>query len=603
MDPGTPDAIVGPLARRVGIRYGRVSTCCETGMASSSDPQPHHASSLPLPVLPRDASVGLEAVSEAKEKCGVFGVWGSAEASVLAYTALFALQHRGQESAGIAVNDFGRLHAHVGMGLVAEVFSEASLASLKGTAAIGHNRYSTTGSSRSCNAQPLMEEYIGGQVALGHNGNLINAGLLREGYERHGHIFHTSTDTEVIIHLLAAHHLTKTDPVAASLEHLQGAYSLVFLFGDRIEAARDPWGWRPLVVGQLDSGAFCVASETVALDVIGARTVREVEPGEIVTLSDAGLQSRRFAAPRRRAQCIFEHVYFANPSSRVFGDTVQIVREKLGEALADESPVEADYVIPMPDSGRSAALGFARRSGIEFREGIVPNRYVGRTFIRPTQAQRDLAVQLKLNAVPEVIAGNRIVVVDDSIVRGTTTQGKMQQLRRAGAKEVHLRISCPPIRHACYFGIDFPDPSKLIANNRTVDQIREYLGVDSLHFLSREGMLGCVSGEAESYCHACFSGEYRIAVDRPVSKLALEREQLVMFPVDEAAEGGDAEAGAGAPREEPAAGVPPAPGVPGDPEIQDSAESAGDRGNGRVTANAVGPASVPAPTEATKADG
>ncbi|MCC7146618.1 MAG: amidophosphoribosyltransferase [Phycisphaeraceae bacterium] len=466
---------------------------------------------------------------QAKHKCGVFGVWGASDAAMRIYMGLFAQQHRGQESAGITVTDGEMLTSHVGMGLVSEVFSPEILAGLRGKGGIGHNRYSTTGSSRCCNAQPLLEEYIGGQVAVAHNGNLINANVLRNHYESRGHIFHTSTDTEVIIHLLAAHHLSKSDPLVEALQHLQGAYSLLFLFNDRIEAARDPWGWRPLVLGKTEEGYDCVASETVALDVIGARFVREVEPGEVVTINDQGVQTRRFADHQRPAHCIFEHIYFANPSSKLFGQTVQLVRERLGEKMAAESPVDADYVIPMPDSGRSAAMGYARASGIELREGIVPNRYVGRTFIQPTQRQRDSAVQLKLNAVSEIIAGKRIVVVDDSIVRGTTTRGKMVQLRKAGAKEIHLRISCPPIRHACYFGIDFPDPSKLIATDRTVDQIRQYLGVDSLHYLSLEGMLSCVNRPADHYCTACFNGDYRIEVERPVTKLGLERHQLRIF--------------------------------------------------------------------------
>ena len=466
---------------------------------------------------------------EKKEKCGVFGVWGAPDAAHLAYVALFAQQHRGQESAGIAVSDGVMLNAYTGMGLVPEVFNAEQLSKLKGHAAIGHNRYSTTGSSRACNAQPLLEEYIGGQVALAHNGNLINATLLRRDYEERGHIFHTTTDTEVIVHLLASHHLSKLDPIAESMTHLQGAYSLVFLFNDRIEALRDPWGWRPLVLGKTKDGYDCVASETVALDAIGATYIREVEAGEIVTLDANGVSSRRFADPQQAAHCIFEHIYFANPSSKLFGDTVQIVREKLGEKLAQEKHVDADYVIPMPDSGRSAALGYSRSSGIQFREGIVPNRYVGRTFIQPTETQRKNAVQLKLNVVEEVVRGKRIIVVDDSIVRGTTTRGKMEQLRRAGAKEIHLRISCPPIRHACYFGIDFPDPKDLIATNRTVEQIREFLNVDSLHYLSIEGMLQCVSRPKSEYCTACFSGEYRIEVGKPVTKLSLERHQLKMF--------------------------------------------------------------------------
>lgn len=467
---------------------------------------------------------------EAKHKCGVFGVWGDPDSAHLAYTALYAQQHRGQESAGIAVSDGKLLQAHVGMGLVPEVFSTRDLERLSDSkAAIGHNRYSTTGSSVTENAQPLMREYIGGQVAVGHNGNLINARVLREQYERRGHIFRTTTDTEVIIHLLASHHLSHSDPMVETLQHLQGAYSLVFLFNDRLEVVRDPWGWRPLVLGTTPNGAYCAASETVAFDAIGATFLREVEPGEIVTINDAGITSRRFAEPQLPAHCIFEHVYFANPSSKVFGETVQMVREKLGEKLADESHVQADCVIPMPDSGRSAALGYARQSGISFREGIVPNRYVGRTFIKPTQDQRNTAVQLKLNVVREVIEGNRIIVVDDSVVRGTTTRAKMQQLRKAGAKEIHLRISCPPIRNPCYFGIDFQDPAQLIATSRTVEQIAEFLGVDSLHFLSLDGMLSCVKHPKEHYCTACFSGEYRLNVDNPVNKLDLERYQLKMF--------------------------------------------------------------------------
>lgn len=465
----------------------------------------------------------------AKHKCGVFGVWGAGDAAHLAYTALYAQQHRGQESAGIAANHDGLLNAHTGMGLVAEVFSPAILNGLTGNAAIGHNRYSTTGSSRSCNAQPLLREFVGGQMAVAHNGNLVNADLLRREYEKRGHMFQTSTDSEVICVLIASHWTGKADPLAEALSHLQGAYSLALLFDDRIEAVRDPWGWRPLVIGELPGGAPCVASETVALDALGARFVREVEPGEIVTLSSKGVTSRRFAEAQRPAHCIFEHVYFANPSSRVFGDTVQLVRERLGEKLAEEAPVDADSVVPMPDSGRSAALGYARRSGLPYREAIVPNRYVGRTFIKPTQGQRDAAVQLKLNVIDEIVRDHRLVVVDDSIVRGTTTRGKMRQLRRAGAKEIHLRISCPPIRNPCYFGVDFPDRSQLIAHERTPAEIAEFLEVDSLHFLSLEGMLSCVSKPADNYCTACWSGSYRINVDKPVSKLDLERHQLKMF--------------------------------------------------------------------------
>lgn len=478
---------------------------------------------------------------EKKEKCGVFGIWGPQESAVRTYHALFAQQHRGQESAGIATAEAearthqddergGALKSHVGMGLVSEVFDRETLEKLTGRAAIGHNRYSTTGSSLSCNAQPLLQQFRGSEVGVAHNGNLVNSALLRSKFEEQGHTFQTSTDTELILHLLAApNHAQKSDPLYHVLQHLQGAYSFVLLHTDRVEAVRDPWGWRPLVLGRTADGYDCVASESVALDALGADVVREVEPGEIVTLSAGGVSSRRFAQPQRPAHCIFEHVYFANPSSHLFGDTPQLVREKLGEKLAYEAPVEADAVLPMPDSGRSAAMGYARASGIELREGIVPNRYVGRTFIQPTQARRDQAVQLKLNVVEEIVRGKRIIVVDDSIVRGTTTRGKISQLRKAGAEEVHFRVSCPPIRHPCCFGIDFPDPSQLIATNRSVDEIAEYLDVDSLHFLSLEGMLSCVSLPDDHYCTACYSGNYRIDVSRPMHKLDFERHQLRMF--------------------------------------------------------------------------
>ncbi len=531
--------------------------------------------------------------AEKKDKCGVFGVWGHPRGARLAYLGLYAQQHRGQESAGIAVSDGKRLSAHVGMGLVPEVFSARDLDELvaigspegggvggggRGGGAIGHNRYSTAGGSLACNAQPLLESYIAGQVAVAHNGNLTNADALRLAFEERGHLFHTTSDTEVIVHLLASPEQQRTpDPLAASLRRLQGAFSLVFLFPDRIEAARDPWGWRPLVIGRMrgegGSGGwvYVVASESVALDVIDAEYVREVEPGEIVTISNAGLSSRRFAdAAERPAHCVFEHVYFANPASVVFGQNVQTVRERLGEALSREAPVAADYVMPMPDSGRSAATGYARASGIPYREGIVPNRYVGRTFIKPTQHERNAAVKLKLNVVADIVRGKRLIVVDDSIVRGTTTKTKMDQLRSAGAREIHLRISCPPIKHPCFFGVDFARREELIANGRTVEDIRRFLGVDSLHYLSQRGLLDCVaSGEpsmlaraaaaratvgppsnstngharsvslpviheptlqpARAYCTACFDGDYRIDLEHPTTGEALDHEQMRIF--------------------------------------------------------------------------
>src|SRR4051812_23726072 len=419
------------------------------------------------------------------------------------------------------------------MGLVSQVFTPRILKEeLAGKAGIGHVRYSTTGSSKLCNAQPLLRQYLMGPVAVAHNGNLINAALLRREYEQHGHIFQSTTDTEIIVHLLAKPtHVERHDPLPHVLKHLQGAYSLLFLFPNRIEAARDPWGIRPLVLGQLPDGHYCVASETCAFDAIGAQYVREIEPGEIVRIDDHGLTSRMFDKPAdEMAHCCFEHVYFANPASKVFGQTVHIVREALGRQLAREAPAPADYVMPMPDSGRSAALGYAKESKIPFEEGIVPNRFVGRTFILPHQGQRDRAVAMKLNIIPDVVANKRIILVEDSVVRGTTTRSKMRALRHAGAKEIHLRVSCPPIRHPCFYGIDFPTTSELIAHERTVDQIRDFLEVDTLAYLSLDGMLSCAAkGKPGSYCTACWSGNYKIPIDEPQSKLSFEREQLKMF--------------------------------------------------------------------------
>ncbi len=469
---------------------------------------------------------------EKKEKCGLFGVWGTKDAAQVCYQGLFAQQHRGQESAGIAVTDGTTLNGHMGMGLVSQVFNPRMLREeLAGMGAIGHVRYSTTGSSKLCNAQPLLRQYRMGPVAVAHNGNLINAQLLSQQYEEHGHIFQSTTDTEIIVHLLAKPtHALKHDPLPHVLKHLQGAFSLLFLFPDRIEACRDPWGIRPLALGKTLDGRWCVASETCAFDAIFGTYVRDVEPGEIVTIDDNGISSRQFDAPAaEQAHCVFEHVYFANPASKIFGQTVHTARVALGQQLAREAGVAADFVMPMPDSGRSAALGFARESGIPFEEGIVPNRFVGRTFILPNQGQREQAVAMKLNIIPDVVEGNRIVIVEDSVVRGTTTRSKMRAIRRAGAKEIHLRVSCPPIRHPCFYGIDFPTSEELIAHNRSVEQIREFLEVDSLAYLSLDGMLACMKQAKTQYCTACWSGHYKIPIDQPQSKFSFERDQLKMF--------------------------------------------------------------------------
>jgi amidophosphoribosyltransferase len=469
---------------------------------------------------------------EKKEKCGLFGVWGAERAAALCYQGLFAQQHRGQESAGIAVTNGTAINGHAGMGLVSQVFNSRMLTEeLIGKSGIGHVRYSTTGSSKLCNAQPLLRQFHLGPVAVAHNGNLINAQLLRREYEEDGHIFQSTTDTEIIVHLLAKPaHALRPDPLPHVLKHLQGAYSLLFLFPDRIEAVRDPWGIRPLALGQLPGGEWVVASETCAFDAIGAQYIRDVEPGEIVRIDDNGITSRKFDVPAtEKAHCVFEYVYFANPASKIFGQTVHVVREAMGRQLARESNVPADYIMPMPDSGRSAALGYAKESGIPFEEGIVPNRFVGRTFILPTQGARDAAVAAKLNIIPDVVAGKRVVIVEDSVVRGTTTRSKMRALRQAGAKEIHLRVSCPPIRHPCFYGIDFPTSEELIAHNRTVDQVREFLEVDTLSYLSLEGLLASVKGSKRDYCTACWSGEYKIPVDHQLSKFSFEHDQMKMF--------------------------------------------------------------------------
>jgi amidophosphoribosyltransferase len=479
-------------------------------------------------------------ISEKREYCGLFGIFNHAEAVQKTYFGLHSLQHRGQESAGIASSDGRNLQCYAGMGTVRRVFRAGQdvFDKLPGRIAIGHVRYSTTGASTAVNCQPLLAEYSQGQVAVAHNGNLINAARLRDEYQAYGSIFKSTSDTEVITHLLAKPtHVNHPDPLAHVLNHLQGAYSLLFLFADRIEATRDPFGIRPLCIGQIPAGhggqrgAYVVASETCALDAVGARFVREIEPGEIVRLDEKGVSSRFFVTPGAvmPAHCVFEHVYFAKQNSTIFGENVHQFRKKLGGRLASEHPVDADVVIPVPDSGTSAAIGYAERSGIPFDMGLVRSHYVGRTFISPDQKLRELEVKLKLAVVNEVVAGKRIVVVDDSIVRGTTTRGKIRTLRTAGAKEIHMRVSCPPIRFPCFYGVDFPTKEELLANNRDLEQIRQFLEVDSVGYLSLEGMLSCAVLPPDHYCTACWSGKYRIPVDVAVNKFTMERYQMNMF--------------------------------------------------------------------------
>jgi amidophosphoribosyltransferase len=470
--------------------------------------------------------------SRIRHHCGLFGVFGHVDAVQLTCLGLHAQQHRGQEAAGICSSNGQAFKRFAGLGLVQDVFDARSLESLVNPIAIGHVRYSTTGSCSEANAQPLMFEYAGGQVAIAHNGNLINAALLRREYERHGSIFHTTSDTEVIIHLLAKpSHQDKPNPLVHVLSHLQGAYCLLILYPDRLIAVRDPLGFRPLCLGRMPNGAAVVASETCALDIIDAEYVRDVAPGEIVTIDADGVHSQRFGvtAGGRGAACIFEQIYFADPSSNVFGENVHMVRRRMGERLAAEAPVDADLVIPVPNCARCAALGYSRASGLPLGRGFTTSHYTGRSFIMPSQTMRDLTVKMKLNVIREAVRDKRLVVVEDSVVRGTTTRGKIGALRQAGAKEIHLRVASPPIRHPCYFGIDFPDPKELVANGRSVEEVRRFLEVDSLHYLSLDGMLSCVQMPRDQYCTACFSGDYPVDVTEPVDKYALERVQLKMF--------------------------------------------------------------------------
>ncbi|MFQ6048314.1 MAG: amidophosphoribosyltransferase, partial [Phycisphaerae bacterium] len=407
------------------------------------------------------------------------------------------------------------------------------LCRLRGDMAIGHNRYSTTGSSTVSNAQPLLVEYARGQVAICHNGNLINADLLRRTYQEHGHIFQTTSDTEIIIHLLAhPDHMDLPDPLGHVLTHLQGAFSLLALFPDRLEAARDPHGIRPLCIGRLPNGSYCVASETIALDVLEANYIRDVRPGEIVTLDDTGLHSRLYVDPAQYqpAACIFELVYFADPSSDVFAQNVHLARLAMGRQLARQAPADADLVVPVPNCARCAAIGYSQASGIPFGRAFTTSHYTGRSFIMPNQTMRDLVVRMKLNVIRQAVRGKRLVVVEDSIVRGTTTKGKLGALRRAGARQIHVRVASPPIRHPCHYGIDFPTTQELVAIQKgSVQAIRDYLEVDSLAYLSLEGMLSCVNPPPAHYCTACFSGQYPIPIDHQVHKFALERYQLPMF--------------------------------------------------------------------------
>lgn len=458
-----------------------------------------------------------------EHNCGVYGVYNCERAAELVYIGLYALQHRGQESAGIVAYDGVTHNLHRGMGLVNEVFNAEVLARLCGEFAIGHNRYSTTGSSRPVNVQPLLINYKGGQLAIAHNGNLVNSGGLRRQLEENGSIFQSTMDTEVIVHLIAS---SREDTLLAriidALGKVEGAYSLLILSGEEMFAIKDPRGWRPLSFARFNSG-YVVSSETCGFDIIGAQYEREVEPGEVLHLTRKGVASYHPFPPAKKAHCVFEFIYFSRPDSVIFGKSADLARRMFGRRLAQEHPVEADLVISVPDSSNSAAIGYAEELGIPLDIGLIRNHYVGRTFIQPLQGQRDIGVRIKFNPVKGVLKKKRVVIVDDSIVRGTTSKKLVEMLRSAGAKEVHLRIASPPIRFPCFYGIDMPTKGELIAAQKTVEEIRQYLGVESLAYLSLEGLLESAPVPDEDLCHACFSGQYPTPVAEEYDKFMHEK--------------------------------------------------------------------------------
>src|SRR5450432_1317544 len=456
----------------------------------------------------------MENLDKLREECGVVAVHGHPDAARQAYLGLYALQHRGQESAGIATADYTNLSNIKGMGLVADIFTDDVLAKLPGELAIGHTRYSTTGDSALLNAQPIRVDSTKGLIAIAHNGNLVNLGNVRVKLERAGAFFQTTSDSEIIVQLIAhSKESTLVDAIADSLGQVEGAFSIVMMTRDRIFAARDPRGFRPLSMGRISNpdgpDTIVFASETCAFDLLHAKYERDVGPGELVMVTSDGVTSRQYATGVPQASCIFEHVYFSRPDSKVFGRWVQDSREEMGRQLARESAVPADLVVPVPDSGVTAAIGYAAESGLPFRFGLIRNHYVGRTFIEPEQRVRDFGVRLKLNPVRNLLEGKRVVLIDDSIVRGTTSRKIVRLVRDAGAKEVHVRISCPPTVSPCYYGVDTPSKAQLIAANKSIEEIRQYIGSDTLAYLSLDGLKeACAEGEKTSYCTSCYTGVY-----------------------------------------------------------------------------------------------
>ena len=460
------------------------------------------------------------------EECGVVGVYGHPEAANLVYLGLYALQHRGQESAGIVASTHSKMHLELGMGLVADIFDPGRLLKLPGPLAIGHNRYSTAGKSELVNAQPCMINYAAGSLALAHNGNLVNAKAIRKELGSKGAIFQSTNDSEVIVHLMAqAKSENFVDRAAEALRQVSGAYSLVLMTENELLAARDPYGFRPLCLGKLD-GAYIIASETCVMDLIEAEFIREVEPGELILINENGMQSFFPFKKVESKYCVFEHIYFARPDSFLFGEHVYAVRKEMGRAMAQESPVDADLIVPVPDSGVVSAMGFAEESGIPFEMGLIRNHYVGRTFIEPQSQIRNFGVKLKLNAVKNLISGKRLAIIDDSIVRGTTCRKIVKMLLEAGAKEVHLRISAPPILHSCFYGIDTPHKEELIAHTHSLEETRKYLGADSLQYLSIKKMLEVLQNGKNKFCSACFDGNYPV----PITDHFSTTQQLNLFP-------------------------------------------------------------------------
>ena len=458
-----------------------------------------------------------------KEYCGLFGIYGHKEAAMLTYLGLYALQHRGEESCGIASSTGKRIYQYKAMGTVSDVFNKAALKKLKGHLAIGHNRYSTTGSSSLKNAQPFVINYKRGAIAIAHNGNITNSLELRDRLETDGSIMQTSMDSELIMHLLVkANSPNIRESLVKILPEIHGAYSLLILTKNRLIGARDPYGFRPLCIGKIGE-SYVLASETCALDLINAAYVRDVEPGEIVIIDANGLESLKPFPQKKYAFCIFEFIYFSRPDSNIFTKNVYLTRKSLGRALAREHPADADFVMPIPDSGTSAALGFSEESKIPIEMGIVRNHYIGRTFIQPSQQTRDFNVRIKLNPIRDVLKGKRIVIVEDSIVRGTTSRVRVKALRAAGAKEIHMRVGCPPIISPCYYGIDFPTAKELIASKRSVEEIGKFIGLDSLRYLSLDGMLNSMMLSREDFCAACFTKNYPEKINKCVAKNRLEK--------------------------------------------------------------------------------